>query len=486
MLTTPNTLAETLALGVRAAYNATEVRPAFDAALEGHPRWRDVLRAGIAAQLEANQFAGAEAAARLLVPSSNGKGSHATTPTLADIWSESLGAFLDPDPFLLRPSNAGMGKPFDYMLGGGLSLGQTLNLGAFGAGGGKTAFLHQWADGVAEATATAAITETGDPIPVVYASEMTVRDLTLRSLARQAKVEGFLLRDPKGERGCEPIAGCGVTEGENAREKALLAAEWFRQGARHMTVLDRSTRVTIDKLRAIVHQVRDEWDERGRPVRTIALFVDPVHQLIDRRRDAVEAIGEVLALLLEFVQTEKLIAILASETKFASASTRSLAGGRKTEELADMVEQAFRGSYELMHMPDNAVGLLTLSADDENLDEEARERLQQEPEGTLYAEVVSPKARWQRRALRAAYHFHAAEFRFEPVQQRTAAGDAPLRDRVIEFIRRNPGCSQKMVRKGVAGATDLIIVEVNKLTMAGIVEDRKSGNYSALYLKGAG
>lgn len=376
--------------------------------------------------------------------------SRAAPPTLAEAWTGDLESYLDPDPFLIRPSAAGMGRELDRMLGGGLTVGQTVALGSRAAGGGKTAWLHQLADGIAEASA--ASTEARRvATPVVFISEMTVRDLTIRALARRAGVEGYLLRDPRGPKGSEPLAG-ELTRGQNALELALRAAYHWRTAAEHMTVLDRRARVQIRDLAELVRRVRTGWEERGVEVPIVVLIVDPIHRLLDPSRSEVEGLSLALTACMDVAQDQRAVVLFTSDTTFAAASARSTVGGlKRSEEVANATEMSFRGSYQLVHLPDVALGLLTMRADDEHLEAEDASRLAREPEGTQYAEISSGKARWEDRGLRAAYLWDPAMFRFRPTTSRALPRELTLEERIIDFVGANPECSENAVRKGVEG-----------------------------------
>ena len=397
-------------------------------------------------------------------------------PTLADRWQEGLEGFLDPDPPLLRLSAAGMGPEIDRQLGGGLSPGQTLALASMGAGVGKTSLLHQTADGIAEANAQEHVRalERGRPpvlVPVVFVSEMTVRDLTLRSLARQAGVEGYFLRDPKGERGSRPLMG-GVTYGEDALQRAAIAAELFQEAARFITPLDRRTRVTVPDLQRIVAGVRERWDAEGAQVPAVAVFVDPIHRIVDPARAEVEALGEGVTRLMDLAHREDAIVLFSSDTTKVAASARGEAGSLKRgTDLAASVEMAFRGSYQLLHLPDVALGLVTLAADDENLQAEDRARLASEPPGTMYAEVINAKARWDKRGRRAAYFLDPAMFRFRPTTSRALPRELPLIDRICAYVATDPGCSENRVRRNVTGRTEDIRSAIQEALRDGRIRD---------------
>lgn len=387
---------------------------------------------------------------------------------LDEIWKEWLHDFLNPDPFLVRPSWAGMGRELDRMTGGGFSPGQIVGLGAMGAGIGKTAFGQQLAEGIAEWSAgqwarSLETSQAHDVVPVVIVSEMGTRDLTLRSLARQSGVEGYILRDPKGTRGSRPLTS-EITEGDSALDRARVAAETFCDAAKFIYPIDRHEQVSVGAMVSLVEGIREAWESRGARVPAVLLFIDPIHRIVDRAASEVEALRLGMLALLDVTHRTGAIGLFTSDTTKLSALNRAEAGSKQRgDDLAREAEAAFGGSYKLLHTPDVALGLITLRPDDEHLPADVSERLRQEPEGTLYAELVNAKSRWDASGRRAAFLFDPALFRFRPTVTRELQGDRPLRDRILEFVAANPGCSENAVRKAVAGSDRAIRSEIQTL-----------------------
>lgn len=405
----------------------------------------------------------------------------APPPTLAERWADALEGYLTPDPYLLRPSDSGMGRELDRLCGGGLTVGQTVALVSHGAGVGKTALLHQWLDGVAARSAEQHAA--GGPIsPVVMVTEMSERDVTIRALARQAGVPGYVLRDPRGPVGSRHIAG-GETEGMAALIHASRAAERARSAMEHMTVIDRSRHVSVADLGEIVRRVRAFWEAQGVEVPAVVLGIDPLHRMIDLTRPEAEGIGQALTELLNLAQRERVIVIMTSDTTKGAASARGAVGGlQKSEDLAAAVEMAFRGSYQLLHLPDVALGLVTMRADDEHLSADDRARLAAQPEGTLYAELASAKSRWHSRGERAAYWLDPAMFRYRVAAARQMPRKEPdLEERILEYIAANPGCSEAAVRRDVKGGTHEIRKALHLLIRAHRIEDRGGDRGRELY-----
>lgn len=398
-------------------------------------------------------------------------------PTLADRWREELRDILDPDRFILRPSEAGMGRSLDRQLGGGFTPGQTVSFVSHGAGVGKTAFVHQLFDGIArrnerELRGASLEGRTAIIVPIVFVSEMSERDLSLRSMARQAGVEGYLLRDPRGERGCRPLAD-GLTEGEAAIERAAVAAEAFQEAARFLTLLDRRTKVSIETVRRAVRAARSEWQDRGAEVPMVFVGIDPGHRILDPTKPEVEAIGHMLPQVLDLAQQEDVVALVTSDTTKVAASIRKELGGiGRGEDLAALVELAFRASYQFVHTPDVALGLVTLRLTDDALSPEDRDRLSREPDGTVYAEIVNAKSRWDRVGRRAAYFLDPAMFRFRPTSSRHLRAEMSLEERIVDFVETHPGCSANDVRKGVkGGSTDAKRAALEGLIRSHRIED---------------
>ena len=421
----------------------------------------------------------------------NGEGSEGGSPSLrlkslAERWDFELEDFLDPNPFLLRPSEAGMGPDLDRQLGGGLSPGQTVALVSAGAGVGKTALLHQFVDGVADRNAEVylrASERDTEPeiVPVVLVSEMTVRDLTIRSLARRAGVEGTILRDPKGPLGCRPLLD-GLTYGQDALAQARDAAEKAREAALFIVPVEKGVQITAETLGEVAQEARRSWESQGCQVPTVLLVVDPLHRILDPTRPEVESTGMALQALMGIAQRERAIVLFSSDTTKAAAAGRGTLGSQAKEQvLAQQVEAAFRGSYQLLHIPDVALGLVTLRADDEGLSDEDRRRLELEPEGTIYAEVINAKSRWDKSGRRAAYFLDPAMFRYRPTTSRAMPGAGSLEERVRRYVTRWPGCSQAEIRRSVTGRTDAIRDAITSLLKAGELVDRGSDGRMKLH-----
>lgn len=389
---------------------------------------------------------------------------NALLKTLGERWGEDLTHLRDilaARP-LLSFERAGLGAWADAVLGGGVKPGEMIGVGATGAGAGKTAFVHQLADGWAQASAEEQAGAAGGRgtrarvAPVVYVSEMHADTLSLRTLARRAEVPGKHLRAPAyyGDAGAASVRA------------ALAAAPAFRQAAGFITPIDRTVslppfsdgraRPLVEYLKGVVDVVRRRW-ERDAEVQTVVLVVDPLHRLLPPGVDEVSALSEVLGELLGLTQREGLVSLFTSDTTKVSAGNRSAStdqNGQGPRDLEAEAEQSFRGSYQLLHVPDHAFAVQALDpgigmseAELEQPKYAARKRHRQELRShglwdaferrgytryeewaTAFAHLPSPKLRWGRVGDRPAYWYDRALFRFVPMPR----PDSPGRPRVSD------------------------------------------------------
>lgn len=371
-------------------------------------------------------------------------------------WEEGLlDQALDPDKTLIQVEDAGMGGWLDAALGGGLQPGNLVGLVSAGAGGGKTAFVHQLADGFGKASAKAVAGAAGSgqkPVvtPILYVTEMRDEDLTIRSLAREAGVQGKLLRAPNSRLGHQytPSAQEGVLarlSGNGASPPARLqdgafalwaarqVAEQMKASMEFITILDRRQPLhghPIMALREHVGRIRETWEKKGYEVAAVILVVDPLHRLSPATEETAE-LGAVASDLLDLTHGEGLVTLFTSDTTKAAVDLRN-AGESGGSTLEQQGELAFRGSYQLVHMPDFALALRTLDPDREEHEQQIRKAKEksgvdffERPEsdstwGTVYADLISPKLRWNKVGDRPAFWFDGALFRFVPIPRHRA------------------------------------------------------------------
>jgi hypothetical protein len=359
-------------------------------------------------------------------------------PTLAEHWGARglVQDILDNRRPLLRCADAGLGDWLDSVLGGGLAQGETLAVGAAGAGIGKTALVHQLADGWADWSArnlagAAGSGRRASVVPVLYVTEMGVRTLSIRSMARLAEVPGNLLRAPAhyGQRGTEA-----------AQKAAAISGKLCAMGE-FITPVDRTVHVdsgvsAVGTLGRQLERIREKWSATA-DITAAVLVLDPVHRLLDASKDETGGLSEVLGALLSLTQSAGLVTILTSDTTKSAASTRNGTGAPsdkpEVDDLEAQAEQAFRGSYQLMHVPDHVVMLRALDPKPgQPGGQPARDKIAASPVGpafnagrgtmrdewaTVFADLPSPKLRWGKVGDRPSYFYDRALFRFTPIAQ---------------------------------------------------------------------
>lgn len=360
----------------------------------------------------------------------------ALPPTLSSLWldGELVGQIIDDRRPLLTMDAAGLGAWFDQILGGGIAPGEMLGIGAAGAGVGKTALAHQMADGWAKASWIAWEGAQGSGhkprvTPVLYVTEMSARGLTIRTLAREAGVPGKYLR----------ALGYFENVAATVAAKAGQAAGRFAGAARFITPVDRAQAIgagpaAVAALGAMAEQIRRNWEDAGAEVQAVVVVIDPVHRLLPGNQEETAALGDTLGKLLSVTQERGFVTVFTSDT------TKAASAGRNNAEPADLeteAEQAFRGSYQLLHMPDHAIALQVLdpakpphkvAIEKAGLLSAFERRTPTEDQwATVFAHLPSPKLRWGQVGDRPAFWYDRALFRFVPIPRppKYAAANMP-------------------------------------------------------------
>lgn len=373
--------------------------------------------------------------------------------TLALRWREgALDAALDSTRPLLRLEDAGLGSWLDRTLGGGVQPGNMIGLVSAGAGTGKTAFAHQMADGFAKHSAAALEGAAGSGhrpvvVPVLFVTEMQVRDLTIRSLSREAGVRGSLLRAPNSRAGrmvtpkdqASVIAALDTyrqtdppqkaTDGELALWAARETAARMKPAAEFLTPLDRTARIgtgvaAVRKIHQQAERIRASW-EAVADVAAVVIMVDPLHRLLDPSLEETAGLGDALGELLSISHAEGYITLFTSDTTKAAVGLRH-GSVETTGPLEQQAELAFRGSYQLLHIPDFAYALRALDPDNEQQAGQMKgpgadaffRRDDHNPGwASVYADLISPKLRWGKVGELPAYWYDRALFRFTPIPE---------------------------------------------------------------------
>lgn len=360
-------------------------------------------------------------------------------PTLADrVGAGLLDRALDRNKPMIRLEDAGLGTWFARTVRS-LEPGNVVGFVAAGAGGGKTAFVHQWVDGMAKHSAAVLEGAAGGQgprpqvTPVLFITEMQERDLMIRALARESGVQGALLRDPGSPEWLEHAArrredpdayvARELATAREARDRMLPA--WGM-----LTVLDKAARIgtgadAVARIRAEVEAIRRKWEAAGADVLTVVVVIDPIHRLLTTGVEELAGLSEMLHHILVATHGEGWLTVFTSDT--TKESVRQRADSKR--DLEQAAEMAFRGSYQLLHVPDVALCLRTLDPAKEAhmaeipdwLADETRPFRRADPNGeaaTVYADILTPKVRWARPGEAPAFWYDRAHFRFEPIPRR--------------------------------------------------------------------
>ena len=289
----------------------------------------------------------------------------------------------------------GWGPYLDGLVGHGLAPGELIGLGASSAGAGKTAFLMQLVDGLALRNLEVARGKEGwGPAltPVLVASEMSLRALSWRSLARWTGHPAYYFRAGKslleapGERGQKALAAAraarmALREGGDFYESRA----WLRllDGLESGQLAGEGAAALVEHLRVLVEQWRDEL-ARAYPNREIVpvVVIDPL-QRYQASDDDIRDLNALARELCTATLKGNWISLMTSDTNKAAAKGDRGDGSRSAIEEGSA---AFRGSYGLIHELSAAL-YLRRPPEIEPSEDEKRE-------GLRYIEAVLVKNRW--------------------------------------------------------------------------------------------
>ena len=344
----------------------------------------------------------------------------------------------------------GWGRDVDQLIGG-LRPPFFLAVGAAGAGAGKTAWIHQIADGLAlRSAALAAMGPGPEPLtPVLFLSEMGRDSLTWRSVGRYIGTPPSYLRA-----GRAAVELYGASPAELARALPLARAaladgpladarRWIRLPARARTLTDSGARAlaaggrTLTRyLSGMLRRWADEVSaEHGRPCWPVVV-VDPVQRFLSAELSEVEGLSEAAEAWLALSEDLPAIVLASSDTNKPAASGKEQAGRVGSQPWA---VATFRGSQKLMHAASAAFCLYPIPAprpEEGDLPRKGRTRKDRGPAqlldrcGRPVVGLAVAKARWS--ALHRGTPIGLAWTpalvgRFDPVDVREALRDAAER-----------------------------------------------------------
>lgn len=260
----------------------------------------------------------------------------------------------------------GLGYELDRALGG-IGPGYLLGVAAASAKAGKTALIHQLADGCAMRSADLLLNDSkpGPVTPVVMLSEMTARDLTWRTLARWTGHPASWFRAGKSAIDLAGGDSERVAQMWAEAERLLSPGDSVNAVAR-----ERFSRVydprgdkgeaLLGGLRVLVEAWREDLAQdprlRGREVWPVVM-VDPIQRHTDKSKGPVEAMDTFADQLNDVARANGWIVLITSDATKNSA----MGGTRGTADKPVSPEEegaaAFRGSYTLQHALDAALYL---------------------------------------------------------------------------------------------------------------------------------
>lgn len=247
----------------------------------------------------------------------------------------------------------GLGPEINAAIGGGVRPGTIIGVGAAAAKAGKTALIHQLADGLALRCADVIKNRSNEPLtPVVVLSEMDAQSLTWRSLSRYTGHPASHFRAGQSAGEWNDYDPTMWAKAAAALESGPLADA--RKVTRHFKpVLGGVGLATA--LGEITKALREELGADGREVWPV-FMLDPVQRWAGGSgKNATEAMDEFANALNNAAKESGFIVLLTSDaTKATATGSNRDQGGASPEEEGAAV---FRGSYVLQHILDAALYL---------------------------------------------------------------------------------------------------------------------------------
>lgn len=235
------------------------------------------------------------------------------------------------------------------ILGGGLARGELVAVGAKKAAAGKSSFLLQLVAGLNLKTEEL-LTGGGDgPLtPVILLSEMSPKKLLIRDASRWTGIDSRLLRA-----GRSAIQLQGNPEAIKSACREAMRGPLGNSRA-HSFLVDRREAMSLGPVEVIADMAKEaerRYGGQGREVWPVVV-IDPLQRFVDKAKNSVEATNDLVERLQEATERYGWITIFTSDTNKASATDREKLGAG-----------VFRGSYNILHLPDIAL-IIDSSSDD--------------------------------------------------------------------------------------------------------------------------
>lgn len=281
------------------------------------------------------------------------------------------------------PTGNGIGEWLNEGLGGGLTPGYFLVIGAKRAKGGKTAFMDQALTGLGMAGAKAYLAalagESAGPIMIPFVlSEMPLKDLEQRGAARYIGCDQSIFRRGKAGHLAKGVVAWANKVRISPQQMHRQIQDRMRVEARKDSLFNVARRLRryisptrfpegerlgpkmLERVAAIIrHRRAQVAQETGRDINDIwpILFVDPLQRYGDHEGGDVTSIDVMLNGLRTIANDDRVIVIATSDTNKVSASEGKPAK-REEKLLPDaMVAKVTRGTYGIGHIPDAVIAI---------------------------------------------------------------------------------------------------------------------------------
>lgn len=224
----------------------------------------------------------------------------------------------------------GWGEDLDILLGGGLSPGLLLAVGASAAGAGKSAFVFQVTDGLAWRTAELVLSGApGVLTPVFVCSEMSTAQLSTRALGRRLGVDQNVFRSGKSaarvllRRGAAPDLAAAQRMVDAAYTQAATAMSGMYGMSRQYVRYHRATQSGPELVKTVAALVAAWVAElraaTGREVWPVVLF-DPIQRFQDDGKNEVEALNSLIKAIADQSKANGWITLMTSDTTKSGGS----------------------------------------------------------------------------------------------------------------------------------------------------------------------